>query len=48
MDSKYPKSYCLLVKNDKKDANREHRDKTSKNKDKAKSYTPSSANQPQV
>ena len=48
IDSKYPKSYCLLVKKDKKDANWEYRDETYKDKDKAKSYTPSSANQLQA
>ena len=36
------------MKKDKKDANWEHRNKASKDKDKVKSYTPSSAHQPQA
>ena len=48
IDSKCPKSYCSLDKKDKEDANREHRDKASKDKDKAKSHIPFSANQPQA
>ena len=44
INSKCPKGYRLSVKKDKEDANREHRDKASKDKDKTKSYTPFSAN----
>ena len=46
IDTKYPKGYRPSVKKDKKDANREYRDEVSKGKDKAKSHTPFSANQP--
>ena len=48
IDSKCLKGYCLSVKKDKEDVNREHHDKASKDKDKAKSHTPSSTNQPQA
>ena len=40
IDSKCPKSYCPSVKKDKEDANQEHRNEASKDKDKAKSHTP--------
>ena len=45
IDSKCPKGYRPSVKKDKEDANREYRNKASKDKDKAKSPTPFSANQ---
>ena len=49
IDSKCSKGYRPLVKKDKEDANREHRDNTSsKDKEKAKSHNPSIANQPQA
>ena len=49
IDSKCPKGYCLLVKKDKENANLEHCNKASnKNKEKAKSHNPFSANQPQA
>lgn len=49
IDSKYSKHYCPSVKKDKEDVNWEHpNEASSKDKKKAKSYNPSSANQPQV
>ena len=49
IDSRCPKSYRLLVKKDKNNANWEYRNETfNKDKKKAKSYNPSSANQPQT
>ncbi len=46
IDFRYPRDYKLLVKKDKDDANREHRDKAPKNK--SKSQNSSFANQPQT
>ncbi len=46
IDSRYPKSHRPLAKKDKEDTYREPRDEASK--DKAKSQTSSSANQPQT
>ena len=40
IDSKYPKNYRPSVKKDKEDANWEHRDEASKDKNKARSHTP--------
>ena len=49
IDSKCSKGYHLFIKKDKKDANWEHRNETLKqNKEKAKTYIPSSTNQPQA
>ncbi len=49
IDSRYPKEYRLLVKKNKEDAYEEHCDKVSnKDKEKAKFYNPSFANQPQT
>ena len=46
IDSKCLKGYCPSVKKDKKDANWEYRNEaSSKNKEKAKFYNPSFANQ---
>ena len=47
IDSRCPNCYCPLVKKDKEDANRKHRNESfSKDKEKAKSHNPSSANWP--
>ncbi len=49
IDSRYPKDHRPLAKKDKEDIYWEPRDEASnKNKDKAKSYNSSSANQPQT
>ena len=47
IDSRCPKEYRPSVKKNKNDAYRKHRDKVSKDKEKAKSHLLSSANQPQ-
>ena len=45
INSKCPKGYCLLVKKDKDDANRENHDESSsRDKEKAKSHNLSSIN----
>ena len=48
IDSKCPKDYRPLVKKNKEDAHWEQHNKVSKDKNKAKSHSPSSANQPQA
>ncbi len=49
IDSRYPKGYRSLIKKDKNDAYWKHCDEASnKDKEKAKSYNPSFANQPQT
>ncbi len=48
IDSKCPKGHCLLAKNDKKDTYWEPCNEASKDKNKAKSQTSSSANQLQT
>ncbi len=48
IDSRYPKSHRPLAKKDKKDTYQKPRNKAFKDKDKVKSHTPTSANQPQT
>ncbi len=43
-----PKSHCPLVKKNKENTYWQHRNEASKDKEKAKSYNSSSANQPQT
>ena len=44
INSKCPKGHCLLAKKDKKDTQREYRNKAFKDREKVKSYNPSSTN----
>ncbi len=44
IDSRCPKGHCPLAKKDKEDSYQEFRNEVSKNKDKAKSHTPTFAN----
>ena len=49
INSKYPKSYCPLIKKDKKNTYwKPYNEASNKNKDKAKSHNPFSTNQSQT